>query len=327
MNKKIVVFFLAASIVACFHVAEAQQQKKVHRIGYLSASSRSSEAASNEGLRQGLHELGYIEGQNIVIEYRWGEGRSDQLPELAADLIRLNVDVMVVRGDMAILAAKQLTSTIPIVMAGVGDPVGRGFIASLARPGGNITGVSNLSVDISGKWLELLKETAPRIAQVAVLRNAANPTHSTLLKETQIAARALGVKLLDLECRSPEDFDNLFATTTKARVDALIMFPDPMLSANQRRVVDYVTRTRLSSMAMPSGYAEAGGLMAYGPNVQNNLRRTATYVDKILKGTKPADLPVELPTKFEFVINLKAAKQIGLTIPQSVLYRADKVIK
>ena len=305
-----------------------QQQSKVARIGYLAGSSITDNAHYVQAFREGLHELGYVEGKNLVIEYRWAEGNFERLPDLAAELVRLRVDVIVAVGDPVILAAKQATSTIPIVMASVGDPVGRGFVASLARPGGNITGVSNLAVALTGKWLESLKQIVPTLSQVAVLRNAANPTHALFWAEAQSAAPTLGLKLQGVEVRTSDDLDGAFASIIRERSAALVVLPDPLLAAVLRgRIAEHATRNRLPAMFTFKEQAEAGGLLSYGPSLPVNYRHAATYVDKILKGAKPADLPVEQPTKFEFVINLKTAKQIGLTIPPNVLARADKVIK
>jgi len=325
MNRKAVICLLTAALLFTVPFVEAQKPAKIPRIGYLEGGSPATSLSVLEAFRQGLRELGYVEGQNIVIEDRWGEGRNDRLPELAAELVRLKVDVIVTRGDVATLAAKQATSAIPIVMATVGNPLG--FVASLARPGGNITGLSNLAVDISGKWLELLKEAAPRITRAAVLWNPANPTHAVFWEETQIAAQALGVSLVRLDFRSPDDFDSAFTAMTKERVGALVVFPDPMIHADRKRIADKLIKTRVPAIANQREFAEAGGLMSYGATALSNARRAATYVDKILKGRKPADLPVEQPMRFELVINLKTANQIGLTIPPWLLMRADKVIK
>jgi len=317
--------FLAilVALVGGVAMAEAQQPKKVSRIGFLSDSRQ----PWDEAFRQGLRELGYVEGQNITIEYRYAEGKFERLPDLVGELVRLNVDVIVAGGSQAISAAKQSTTTIPIVMAVTADPVGSGFVASLARPGGNITGLTSLSPDLSGKRLELLKETVPRLTRVGILWNSGNPDNTTQLREAESVARALGVQLQAVEVRSSNDFDKAFSAITKGRAGALYALGDSLIATNRKRIVDFTAKNRLASMFSTRQAVEAGGLMAYGTNFLDLFRRAATYVDKILKGRKPADLPVEQPMKFELVINLKTAKQIGLTIPQSVLFRADKVIK
>jgi len=305
-----------------------QQPSKVARIGYLAGSSLTDNDRYVKVFRESLHELGYVEGKNLVIEYRWAEGHFERLPDLAAELVRLRVDVIVAVGDPVILAAKQATSTIPIVMASVGDPVGRGFVATLARPGGNITGVSNLAVALTGKWLEYLKQIVPTLSQMAVLRNASNPTHALFWAEAQSAAARLGLQLQGVEVRTSDDVDGAFATIIRERSAALVVLPDPLLAGFLRgRIAELAMRNRLPAMYTFKEQAEAGGLLSYGPSLSVNYRHAATYVDKILKGAKPADLPVEQPTKFELVINLKTAKALGLTIPQSLLLRADEVIE
>jgi len=326
LREVAVIVTLALSFLATPLAAAAQQPMKVARIGYLSGDSRATSGHLLDAFREGLSDLGWVEGQNIVIEYRWAEGKFDRLPDLAADLVRLQVRVIVGSGDRVILAAKQATITIPIVMAGVGDPVGAGFVASLARPGGNITGLSSLAVELTGKWLELLKEVVPKVSQVAVLRNPANRTHALFWKEAQTAAQALGVRLQDLEVRSPNDFESAFAAMTKERTGALVVLPDPLILGQRARLADLAARNRLPAIYMFREVVEAGGLMSYGRSGRTNFRRAATFVDKILKGAKPGDLPVEQPTRFELVVNLKTAKALGLTIPQSILIRADKVI-
>lgn len=307
--------------------AEAQRPAKIHRIGLLSGGSPGADPRVDV-IRQGLRQLGYVEGQNIILEFRWSEGRNDRFPDLAADLVRLQADVIVVTtGEPAILALKQATNTIPIVMTSVGDPVGRGFIASLARPGGNITGVSNQAVELTGKWLELLKESATKLSQLAILRNPANPTHGSFWKEAQIAAQSLGLKVQNTELRSPDDLESAFGTMTKARADAVVVLPDPMTFAAFPRIADLATKRRLPAISMFKEFAELGGLIAYGPSPIENARRAPIYIDKILKGANPAELPVEQPKKFDLLIHLKTAKQMGITIPPNVLARADKVIR
>ncbi len=307
---------------------DAQQAGKVPRIGYLSASSPSGGPRLLEAFRKGLRELGWVEGQNIVIDYRYAEGRFDRLPDLAAELVRLKVDIIVAVPTPAAAAAKNATGTIPIVMVSVGDPVGIGLIASLARPGGNVTGLS-YSVDqkIFGKGLELLKETVPKIRHVAILWNPANPAHPLAIREVNVAARSLGLQLQLLEARGPNEFDGAFAAMAKERVGALLVVADSMFILHRTRLADLAARSRLPAMYGVRESAEAGGLMSYGPSSSDLWRRAATYVDKILNGAKPADLPVEQPTKFELVINLKTAKALGLTIPQSMFIRADEVIE
>lgn len=327
MRREIGFVLLAAAILASGHLAQAQQVKKVPRIGFLLANSPSAAPTMVEGFRQGLRELGYVEGKNILIEYRSAEGKFERLPDLASELVRLKVDVLVAQGAPAAHAAKNATRTIPIVMGNYGDPVGAGLVASLARPGGNITGLSTFSPELSGKRLELLKEVVPTASRVAVLLNPATPTQPDLLREIQALAPALGVTLLSLGAKGPDDIERAFTAMKKERTGALIVFADPMFGIHRRRIAELAVTSRLPAIYGFGQYVDAGGLMSYGPSFGDLYRRAATYVDKILKGTKPADLPVEQPMKFEFVINLKTAKQIGLTIPPNVLARADKVIK
>jgi len=323
-------FVLVAVIV---QPAEAQQAKKIPRVGYLWFGFAPSPAPARpnpqvESFRQGLRELGYVEGKNIIVEFRYAEGKFERLPDLAAELVRLKVDVIVTASTPAIRAAQHATNTIPIVMANVGDPIAQGFVASLARPGGNITGFTNISPDLSTKRLELLKEVSPKILRVAVFQNAAQ--HGPAMKEVEKAAKFLRVQLLSPEVRGPDDLDMAFEAVTRERADALLTLSNPLLRSDDRtrkRIVDFTLNRRLPSMYEGSEYVEAGGLMSYGLDENDNYRRAATYVDKILKGTKPADLPVQQPMKFEFVVNLKAAKQIGLTVPPNLLVRANRVIK
>ena len=310
----------------CFS-AEAQQTKKIPRIGYLTAASLVDIADRAEAFRQGLRELGYVEGKTIVIEWRDAKGKSDRLPELAADLVRLNVDVIVTGGAGATRPAKEATSTIPIVMAQDRDPVGDGFVTSLARPGGNITGLASLYPEIGGKQLEILKEMIPKLARVAVFGTSTRPGNTQELREVELAAGALGVKLQFLDVLSVKDIDTAFRAASKGRADAVIVTGGPTFNSQRTRLAELAIKHRLPAMYDRQEYVERGGLVTYGASIIGFDRRAATFVDKILKGAKPADLPVEQPTKFEFVINLKAAKQIGLTIPPAVLARADKVIK
>jgi len=312
-------------LVGCVGMAEAQQPGKVYRIGYLRAEKPPE--VDIEAFSQGLREHGYVEGKNIVVEYRWADGNEERLRSIVAELIRLKVDLIVTSAPAATQAAKETTTTIPIVMVQVADPVAFGFVASLARPGGNITGFAFLLPEISGKRLELLKDTIPKLSRVAVLWNAANPYKEFDLKEVQAVADALRVAVHRFPVRGPNNFDDAFKAAIKSRVGGLITLEDPFTTANRTQIVDLALKHRLPAVYGVRPFVDAGGLMSYGPDRGDQNRRAATYVDKILKGAKPADLPVEQPTKFEFIINLKAAKQIGVTIPQSVLYRADKVIK
>jgi len=316
---------LIIAVVFASGVAQAQQSTKIPRIGYLGATSRSANAARIEAFRQGLRELGYVEGKNIIIENRYAEGKLDSLPALAAELVRLKVDVIVTAGPAATRPAKEATSTIPIVMAQSSDPIGEGFIESLARPGGNITGLTSISQELGGKRLELFKEVVPRLSRVAVLWSS--PIQVLMMKQIERAGRALGIQIQSVEVRPADDLNNIFSTMTKEPPNAFLIIRTPPIRIRIKEIIDYAAKSRLPAMYDDELFVEAGGLMSYGVNVLDLYRRAATYVDKILKGTKPANLPVEQPKKFEFIINLKAAKQIGLTIPPSVLYRADKVIK
>jgi putative ABC transport system substrate-binding protein len=326
MKKKILLSACATLIVASLQLADAQQAKKVPRIGYLQIGSQLG--PTGEAFLQGLRDLGYVEGKSILIEYRGDPQRSeDRLPEFAADLVRLKVDVIVALSPPAALAAKNATKTIPIVMRSTSDPIQAGFVASLARPGGNITGVTSISTDLYGKRLELLKEVIPRLSRVGVLRNPDRSAEASNSKEMEIAARSLDLRLQFLEVRSSNDFENAFRAAGKARAEALITIRTPLINGQKKRVADLAMKSRLPAIYDDREYIDAGGLMSYGTDLADLHRRAATYVDKILKGAKPADLPVEQPTKFELVINLKAAKQIGVTIPPNVLARADRVIK
>jgi putative tryptophan/tyrosine transport system substrate-binding protein len=326
-SKRVIHFALGAMLLALSIPAEAQQPEKVPRIGFLSAVSASSQLPRLAAFRDGLRELGYMEGKNIVIEWRSAEGKMDRLRELAAELVRLKVDVIVSAGPAATRPAKEATVTIPIVMAFDDDPVGNGFVASLARPGGNITGLSSLSPEISGKQLELLREIVPKLSRVAVLGTSTNPGNTQALRETKLATEAFKVELQYVEVQGPKDLEPAFRTASTGRADAILVLPGALFSSHRRQIVDLAVKSRLPAIHARPEDVEAGGLMTYGTSIPDLDRRAATYVDKILKGAKPSDLPVEQPTKFELVINLKTAKQIGLTIPQSMLYRADKVIK
>src|SRR6266581_7535988 len=305
--------------------SDAQPPGKVFRIGRLTLASPSPD--DPDGFRQGLRELGYIEGQNIVIESRSAEGSVDRLGALATDLVRRNMDVIVAGGSPAIHAAQRATSTIPIVMTTDTDAVAQGFVVSLARPGSNITGLAGLGMELHGKRLELLKEVVPTASRIAALWNPANPSLAPFLRETQAAAQALGVALQVLEVRTPNDFEGAFAAAISGRAEALIVMADAFLADHRTRIVDFAQRNRLPGMYPRRSYVDVGGLMAYSLSIPNQYRRAAAYVDKILKGAKPADLPVEQPTKFELSINLKAAKALGITMPPSLLILADEVIQ
>jgi putative ABC transport system substrate-binding protein len=320
---------VAVVLLAVALIAEAQQPKKVHRIGYLSAATPARESARSEAIRLALRERGHIEGQNIAIEYRYVEEKADRAPELAAELVRLKVDIIVVAGGTSqVQAAKNATKTIPIVMTGGGDdPVEAGLIESLARPAGNITGLTTLNRELGGKRLELLKEAVPKLARVAVLYEEANRPSVLEVKEVlPVAARALGLTLRSWEVRAADGFDQVFTALNKDRPHGLVVTGGTLMLANLKRIAAFTLKSRLPSIGYRE-YVATGGLMSYGADQADSYRRVAYYVDRILKGAKPADLPVEQPTKFELVINLKTAKQIGLTIPQSMLYRTDKVIK
>jgi len=319
---------LALGLLAAPLAASAQQPAKVPRIGFLGTSSPSLEAHLVEAFRQKLRDLGYIEGQNIAIEYRWAEGQDDRLPDLVAELIRLKADVIVTTGTPGTLAATRTTKTIPIVMASSGNPVESGIVASLARPGGNVTGFTIQAPELAGKRLELLKEVVPRLSRVAVLWNPANPALHPVLEETRLAASTLRLTLQPVvEVRRADEFEDNFAKIARARPRALVVLVDRLLLAHRARIVGFAASKRLPGMYGYREYVEAGGLMSYAPSNIDLFRGAAVYVDKILKGTGPADLPVQQPTRFELVINLKTAKALGLTIPQSVLIRADQVIQ
>jgi putative tryptophan/tyrosine transport system substrate-binding protein len=320
---------IAVALLALGVTAEAQQAKKVPRIGYLSGVDPARESARAEAFRLALRELGYVEAQNIAIEYRYAEGKRDRFSELAAELVRLKVDIIVgPSGSAPIRAAKNATKTIPIVMMSLAaDPVEAGFVQSLARPGGNVTGLTTLSRELGGKRLELLKEAVPKIARVAVLYDAAAPRTAQVKEDLLVAARALGLTVRFWEVRAADGFEQVFVALSKQRPEGLYVPPGPLMAANEKRIAGFGLKNRLPSVYSNNEAVDAGGLMYYGADLAASYRRAAYYVDRILKGTKPADLPVEQPTKFELVINLKTANQIGLTIPQSMLYRADKVIK
>ncbi len=327
MRKKFTGLTLSVLLLAFTFLAQAQQPAKVPRIGYLTQASASVIASRIEAFRQGLRELGYTDGKNIVVEWRSAEGNQDRLKELAAELVRLKVDVIVSSGPTITRVLKEATSTIPTVMAQDTDPVGSGFIASLARPGGNLTGLATLAPEVSGKQLELLKEIVPKLSRVAVIGNSTNPGDAQALRETVLAAGSFEVYLRYLDVLAPKDIETAFRAAAKGRADALLVLGNPILNNQRKQVVELAVKHRLPATYTRPEFIEAGGLMYYGTNYDELFRRAATYVDKILKGAKPAELPVEQPKKFELIINLKAAKQIGLTIPPNVLARADKVIK
>ncbi len=319
--------FVALGTLTAMAPAEAQQPGSVPRIGTLAASPTAANAHLWEAFRQGLRERGYVEGQNILIEHRSAEGKWERLPELAAELVRLRVAAIVAAPTPAIHAARQATQTIPVVMVAVGDPVGQGFVASLARPGGNITGLSNIAPDLVGKHLQLLKELVPKVSRVALLWNPDTSVGAPQVREAMVAARALGGQLQTLPVLGPDDFGGAFMAMARERAGALLVTADSMLFSNRTRLADLANRSRLPAVYAFREHGEAGGLMSYGTSLPDLFRRAATYVDKILKGAKPADLPVEQPTRFELVVNLKTAKVLGLTIPQSVLIRTDHVIE
>jgi len=326
-NQKWAALLAISVVLVAVATTDAQQPAKVPRVGYLTIAPLSANVARVEAFRKGLGELGYVEGKNIVIEWRSAEGKVERQGDLAAELVRLKVDVIVTSGQQMTRAAKEATSTIPIVMAQDADPVGAGFVASLARPGRNITGLSTLSPELSGKQLELLKEIFPKFSRVTVLGNSNEPANAKNLDEVELAAGVLGVQLQHLDVVGPKDIEIAFRTANKARADALIVLPSAILADRRKEVANLALKSRLPVMYYSSLFVEVGGLMSYATSITELSRRAATYVDRILKGTNAADLPVEQPTKFELVINLKTAKQIGLTIPPSVLARADRVIR
>ncbi len=318
---------LVLGLLAAPRPGDTQQAKKVFRIGFLSASSLSGVATRAEAFRQGLRELGYVEGKNIVVEYRFAEGKFDRIPDLAAELVRLKVDIIVSAGPAVTGRIKEATGTIPIVMGFDGDPVGSGFVASLARPGGNITGLSTLAPELSGKQLELLKEIFPKLSHLAVLGDSSEPGNAQNLKELERAAKAFGVKLQHIDVVSPKDIEIAFRAASKGRAGAVLVLPSPVTFTQRAKVVELAVKNRLPTIYPFPVFVQAGGLMSYGPSFTDLFRRAATYVDKILKGAKPTDIPVERPQKFDLIINLKTAKQLGITIPPEILFQADEVIR
>ena len=327
MKRKITVLTLCAMLFALCVSAEAQPPGKIPTIGFLGNSTAALEENLVEPFRQGLRELGYVEGKNILIEYRWAEGKYERFPALIAELVAQKVDIIVTAGTPAALAVKKAAPSIPLVMAAAGDPIGTGLIESLAHPGGNITGLSGMAVDLEGKRIELLREVIPKLSHVAVFWNPTSPLQVNSEKEVQAAARAFKMKVLSLGVQSPAQFDNAFATIRRERPGALLALADRLFLHNRARIMEFATKQHLPGVYAYVELVEAGGLMSYGPSYADLHRRAAGFVDKILKGRKPSDLPVEQPMKFEFVVNLKTAKQISLPIPPNVLARADRVIR
>jgi putative tryptophan/tyrosine transport system substrate-binding protein len=327
MLRKVAVCLTSTMLLLAIVSVEAQQTKTNPRVGFLGNSTAALEANLIGPFREGLRDLGYVEGKNIVIEWRWAEGKYERFPSLIAELIASKVDLIVTAGTPATIALKKATTTLPLVMIAVGDPVGTGLIASLAHPGGNITGLTSISPELDGKRLELLREVIPKISHVAVLWNPTSPLQVVAERETQAAAQAMEIKVLSLGVQAQEQFDDAFAKILKERPGALLVLADRLFLHHRVRIMDFASKQRLPGVHAYVELVEAGGLMSYGPSYAGMHRRAAYFVDKILKGAKPAELPVEAPAKFELVVNLKAAKQIGVTIPPSVLYRADKVIK
>jgi putative ABC transport system substrate-binding protein len=325
-RRRELVLLLGAAAVAP-RMVRAQAPSRNRQIGLLSLFSPSVTASWHQAFRRSLVDLGWVEGKNVSIVYRYAEDRRDRLPDLAADVVRLKVDVIVASSTPEAQAAKGATREIPIVMVIPGDPVASKLVESLARPGGNITGLASMSPQLAGKRLELLKEIVPKLSRVGVLWNPESPVSILQWKEIRLPAQQMGVELVSFEVRSPDEFDKAFEDAKRARIGALILFAAPVITTNLNRIAGFAAKSRLPSMFQFSYFADAGGLVAYGPDRNDMYRRAATYINKIFKGAKPADLPIELPTKFELVINLKTAKELGITIPQSVLVRADRVIE
>jgi putative ABC transport system substrate-binding protein len=328
IDRRAFISGIGGSILAAPLAAGAQQTGKVYRIGFLLGGWPSDTGGVAEAFRDGLRDLGYLEGRNIVVEYRFAEGRLDRFPDLASELVRLQVDVILAPGTAAAQAARKATMKIPVVLVTAGNPVGDGLIKSFARPGGNVTGLSmSVEQEIGGKYLELLKEAVPAISRVAILWNPLTAPHTTMLKKTDAAARVLGLTLQPVSARRPDEIDGAFAAMSRARANGLIVLEDAMFMVVRVRIADLATKGHLPAIYGIHEHTRAGGLMSYGPSLPDLFRRAAGYVDRILKGANPADLPVERPTKFELVINLKAAKTLGLTIPQSILVRADEILQ
>jgi putative ABC transport system substrate-binding protein len=327
LNVRLCACVLSALVLAVCLPVQAQQPAKVWKIGVLVSTSHALNASREDNLWQGLRQLGYVEGKNVEMEYRYADGQLDRLPQLAADLVRLKVDVIVVSGTRAAVAAKQATTTIPIVLAGVGDPVQAGLVSSLSHPGSNVTGVSRLSPDFIGKRVELIKEVIPKTNRIAALSNPDNLANTANLRQVDIKARTLAIELEIVTARNPNEFDSAFAAATKARSDALMLMPDALFHSYPSKIVELAAKNRLPAMYDRSNFVEAGGLMSFAVNVADLSRRAATYVDKILKGLNPANLPVDEPTRYDLVVNLNTAHTLEVTIPPNVLARADKVIK
>ena len=327
MRRRTLLTAFGLSFLAAPLAVFAQQQSKVWRIGSLHASARPADGSPPAALREGLAALGYVEGRNVVYEGRWAEGKLARLPELAAELVRLRVDAIMVQGGPASAAAKHATSTIPIITVGAGDAVASGLVASLSHPGGNLTGITDLAIELSAKRLEILKEVVPKATRVAVLWNADNPAMTLRYQQVEKAARVLRVAVHPLGVREPEDFDAAFSAMTRERPDALFMVADVLTNLNRKRVIEFAAVQRIPAMYEIDSVVQDGGLISYGPRFDDNFRRAAYYVDRIFKGTKPGDLPMEQPTRFYLFVNLNTAKALGITIPQSILLRADKVIE
>jgi putative ABC transport system substrate-binding protein len=327
MIRKLSFWLVTTTVLMTVANVEAQQSAKIHRIGILELASPAASASQLKAFQQGLRELGYLEGKNIILEYRYADGKLDRLPELAAELVGSKVDAIVTRSTGSIRAAMNASKTIPIIFASAGAPVEDGLVASLARPGGNVTGLTQLSAELDGKKLEILKQAAPKVTRVGLLWTVGSARASERSREADPAAKALGMRLHSLELKDSDDFGNIFDAAKQAGVQALSLAPSPLLFTHRAVIFDFVAKNRLPAMYSTKDFVEAGGLMSYGQDIIDNWRRAATFVDKILKGAKPADLPVEQAMKFEFIVNQKAAKQIGLTIPPNVLARADKIIR
>jgi putative ABC transport system substrate-binding protein len=327
MIKSLLFGLLTAVLLIAIPFAQAQQPQKMPRIGILELATPSAAADGHKAFQQGLRELGYVEGKNIIIEYRYADGKLDRLAELATDLVRAKIDAIVTRSTGAVRAAMNASKTIPIIFPSAGAPVEDGLVASLARPGGNVTGLTQLSAELDGKKLEILKQAAPKITRVGLLWTVGSARADERSKDAEPAAKALAIRLYSLELKDADDFPKIFDAAKQAGIQALSLAPSPLLFTHRNRIFDFIAKSRLPAMYSTKDFVEAGGLMSYGQDIIDNWRRAATFVDKILKGTKPADLPVEQAMKFEFIVNLKAAKQIGLTIPPNVLVRADRVIR
>jgi ABC-type uncharacterized transport system substrate-binding protein len=327
MSARIFIWLLTTVLLTIAPPTQAQQPKKASRIGFLSVGTAASMSTRVEAFRRGLREQGYVEGQDIVVEYRYAEDNLERLREFAVELVRLKVDIIVTGGAISTRPAKEAAGATPIVMAYESDPIGSGMVTSLARPGGNITGLTSSAGELNGKRLELLKEAIPKLSRVAVIRNPGMSNTAQALKDAEIAAESLKLKIQPLEVQSPNDLEGVFAAAKKGRAEGMIVVGDPVTFTHRKRVADLALKNRIATMHGQIQFAEAGAMMVYGPNDADMYRRAATYVDKILKGSKAADLPIERPVKFDFIINLKTAKQLGLTIPANVLARADKVIR